>query len=35
MERKWAAVVGVFALTSSVAVQAQDGGGLLRQIGRA
>ncbi|ARQ89190.1 hypothetical protein [Stenotrophomonas maltophilia] len=35
MKRQWAAVMGVFALTASVAVQAQDGGGLLRQIGRA
>lgn len=35
MKRQWAAVMGAFALAASVAVQAQDGGGLLRQIGRA
>ncbi|MEN9152576.1 hypothetical protein R5576_15160 [Xanthomonas euvesicatoria] len=35
MKKQWTAVMGVFAMTAGMAVQAQDGGGLLRQIGRA
>lgn len=35
MKKQWAAVTGAFALAASMAVQAQDGGNLLRQIGRA
>ncbi|UQY86234.1 hypothetical protein LQE85_12055 [Stenotrophomonas rhizophila] len=35
MRKQWAAVMGAFALAASMAVQAQDGGNLLRQIGRA
>ncbi|MDV3514693.1 hypothetical protein [Stenotrophomonas sp. C1657] len=35
MKKQWAAVTGACVLTVSMAVQAQDGGGLLRQIGRA
>ncbi|WP_314100947.1 hypothetical protein [uncultured Stenotrophomonas sp.] len=35
MKKQWAVVTGAFALTASMAVQAQDGASLLRQIGRA
>lgn len=35
MKKQWAAVTGAFALGASMAVQAQDGENLLRQIGRA
>jgi len=35
MKKQWAAVTGAFALAASMVVQAQDGGNLLRQIGRA
>lgn len=35
MKKQWAAVTGAFALVASMAVQAQDGGTLLRQIDRA
>ncbi|NIJ78149.1 hypothetical protein FHT08_003269 [Xanthomonas campestris] len=35
MKKQWAVVTGAFALATSMVVQAQDGGNLLRQIGRA
>lgn len=35
MKKQWAAVTGACVLAASMAVQAQDGGNLLRQIGRA
>ncbi|CAD2254785.1 hypothetical protein QSH46_003385 [Xanthomonas arboricola pv. juglandis] len=35
MKKQWAAAIGAFAMAASMAVQAQDRGNLLQQIGRA